>query len=213
MIRPQGIRAKEQASLSHERVVKHYQVNIRLKMKKSRRVVLLPLTTALVLAAGCADAVDRPADLAENDADGFQFSEFTQTPAYDQLVLDNPKIPLAAADSPTDQGSTNSPIIVSLKVSERPRLHEIITIRLKIHSAFDAKNTTAAIVLPEGIMKVDGSLEWQGDLEREKPIELLARIKFLQSGKFSISGFAKHVIDEENSWGDVDYVYLNVIED
>jgi len=181
--------------------------------KNPRRAAILPLATTLVLAAGCADAVDSPVDLEEERANAFQFSQLTQAPAYDQPAPGIPKIPFQIADSPTDQGSTHSPIIVDLEVDGQPRLHEFITIRLNVRSAFDATNTTAAIVLPEGVIKVDGSLEWQGDLERHKPIELLARIKFVKSGKLEISGYAKHVIDEETSWGDVDYVYLNVIRD
>jgi hypothetical protein len=123
------------------------------------------------------------------------------------------QITLQTFDSSTAQASAHSPIIVDLEVDEQPVLHQIVVIRLKIQSAFDASNTKAAIVLPEGVIKVDGTLEWQGDLEQKKPVELLARVKFVQAGELMISGYAKHIIDEDNSWGDVDYLYLNVTGD
>jgi hypothetical protein len=110
------------------------------------------------------------------------------------------------------QKSTHSPIIVNLEVSKAPYLNEIITVSLKINSVFEAKNTEAAIILPHGAIKVDGNLEWKGDLKRKIPVELIARIKFFKQGNWIIKGYAKHVLDKDTVWGDVDYVYLNVAE-
>lgn len=115
----------------------------------------------------------------------------------------------------TTQKSTQTPITVNLEISKAPKLEEVVTVKLKINlsafkTVFKAENTEAGIVLPDGAVKVDGGLDWKGDLIPEKPVELVAKIKFIKEGNWGIKGHAKYIIDAKNSWGDADYIYLNV---
>jgi hypothetical protein len=108
--------------------------------------------------------------------------------------------------------STNSPITVNLEISKAPRLNETAIIKLLIHSAVNADNTEGAIELPDAAIKIEGDIYWKGNLAQGVNVELVSKIKFVKEGNWEIKGYAKHEINKENYWGDVDYIYLNVTE-
>jgi len=109
--------------------------------------------------------------------------------------------------------STSSPITTKLDISNVPKLNEQVILTLTINSAFDAQDSEASIEIPEGAIKLNGDLSWKGDLKENVPVQISTEIKFIQEGNWDIKGSAKHIIDESNVWGDVDYVYLCIKED
>ncbi|MCJ7646851.1 hypothetical protein MUO65_08165 [bacterium] len=111
------------------------------------------------------------------------------------------------------QKTVYSPIEVTLKISKAPRLNQIVDLTCTIVSAMDAPNSKAEIELPEEAVKVSGNLKWKGDLKKKHPVTLNTKIKFIKEGKWVIKASAKHIIDEENWWGDIDYLYLTVKKD
>lgn len=110
----------------------------------------------------------------------------------------------------TQDKSTNSPITVDVRISKAPKINENVKLFFTITSAFDAPNSIAEIELPEGAILVNGNLNWKGDLIKNIPVQLSSTIKFIKEGNWTIKTFAKQIFDEENWWGDVDYIYLNV---
>jgi len=109
--------------------------------------------------------------------------------------------------------STSSPITTEFHISKTPKLNEPVILTLKINSAFDAPNSEATIEIPEGAIKLEGDLSWKGDLMKNLPVQISAKIKFIREGDWTITGSAKHIIDESNYWGDIDYIYLCIKED
>ncbi|MBI2523248.1 hypothetical protein HYW19_02575 [Candidatus Woesearchaeota archaeon] len=99
-----------------------------------------------------------------------------------------------------------------MSISKAPKLNEPVTLTLTISSALDAPDSKTAIELPEGTIKIGGNLSWEGDLSKNVPVQISAEIKFIQGGDWAIKGSAKHIIDEDNSWGDADYIYLGTNE-
>ena len=111
---------------------------------------------------------------------------------------------------PTPEGVPSTPIEVNLSISKAPALNQTVELTCTVSSIFDVPNTTAQIILPDGARLVSGDLTWRGDLGADKPIFFSAKIVFKEAGNWAIEAVARHVIDEENSWGDIDVIYLNV---
>ena len=103
-----------------------------------------------------------------------------------------------------------TPISVQLAISSPPILNEIVQVNCAISSVLDAPNSTAEIILPEGAHLVSGNLKWSGDLLRDVPVLFSVYIVFVESGNWTIKALARHVLDTENSWGDLDAVHVNV---
>ena len=104
----------------------------------------------------------------------------------------------------------STPIEVQLSISKPPALNEAAELTYTVISTVDAPNSAAEITLPDGATLVSGDLTWQGELKADKPISITAEIVFEETGNWAIRAAAKSVIDENNSWSDVDYIYLNV---
>ena len=117
------------------------------------------------------------------------------------------------APSLAPEPSPASPIVLDLVMAKAPRVGEAAIVTCSIKSAFDAPASVATIELPEGAVLLDGNLEWSGDLRQDVPVQLSATIRFVEEGEWVIKAVAKHVIDEQNWWGDEDYIYLTVTEE
>lgn len=104
----------------------------------------------------------------------------------------------------------SSPLNVKLSISKVPTLNEQIKVTCLVDSIFNAPNTSAEIILPEGAVLVNGSLSWQGNIEADNSFSFSVWIMFEKAGNWTIKANARHIIDKENWWGDNDYVYLNV---
>jgi hypothetical protein len=74
----------------------------------------------------------------------------------------------------------------------------------------DAPDVTAQIELPAHAHLVAGGLEWQGDLSAKDKVSFEATIVFTRAGDAAVFCRANKRIDAENSWGDMDELYLSI---
>ncbi|HKO96195.1 MAG TPA: hypothetical protein VJU86_04345 [Pyrinomonadaceae bacterium] len=105
---------------------------------------------------------------------------------------------------------SHTPITLKLELSKAPKLNEKVTIRCIVQSHVDAPGTVAEIGLPQSAKKISGNVSWIGKLEKGVPLTFTAVIKFVAEGNWVISARAIRKIDENNSWGDMDSIYINV---
>lgn len=112
--------------------------------------------------------------------------------------------------SPAVSLSPSSPIKVELSISKLPVLNEPVDLTCNVTSRSDAPNSTAQIKLSKGASLISGNLQWQGDLQANIPISFSAQIVFNETGHQTIEATAIHVIDDKNSWGDLDAIYLDI---
>jgi len=106
----------------------------------------------------------------------------------------------------------STPITVELILSKAPRLEEPAELTFTISSVLDAPGTTAEIVLPEGSALVDGKLTWSGDLAANQPVQLQAKMKFVEEGNWTIEAKARRELDSGDVWADAAYIYLHITE-
>lgn len=107
----------------------------------------------------------------------------------------------------------STPITLKLQIAKAPRLDEDVLVTGIAKSAYDAPRTVARVELPKGAILVSGKLNWTGDLVAGVPVELSAIIRFIKEGNWIIRATAIHKVDEQNSWGDVQSIYLNVTKE
>jgi hypothetical protein len=115
-----------------------------------------------------------------------------------------------ASDSTPFILEPSSPIKVNLSISKLPVLDEPVKITCNVSSIDDMPNSNAQVQLSQGATLISGNLEWQGDLEANVPISFSAQIVFNETGHQTIEATARHVIDDNNSWGDLDIIYLDI---
>ncbi len=120
--------------------------------------------------------------------------------------------------SEKEAGVPSTPITLSLHIPSEIelettppnlKLNEIIEITCTVTSIANAPNTTAEIILPKGVDLISGDITWKGDLKANIPISFSAEIKLTETKNLTIEAVARHIIDEENSWGDMDVIYFN----
>ena len=114
---------------------------------------------------------------------------------------------------PTTLPSETIPIMVKLGMSKAPKLDETAELTWTIRSVWDMANCEGRVELPQGAIKVAGDLVWSGALKQDIPVQLSATIKFGKEGEWAIRGVAKGIIDANNSWSNVDYIFLKVTKD
>jgi hypothetical protein len=107
----------------------------------------------------------------------------------------------------------STPITARLILSKVPKLNEVVNLTFTFSSVLDAPGTSAAILLPDGAVLVDGDLEWAGDLAANNPQSLQARFKFITEGNFTLEAKALRPLDNGDVWGDAAYIYLHVSEE
>ena len=152
-------------------------------MKHAHNIVLLGvLVLCLVLVTGCLE-------------------EFPKEQKEERVV---PKVVKGEKGE-----APKTPITISLSMPTTPLLNEVTKITATVNSILDAPDTTARIILPEGVTLVSGDLIWEGDLKAGIPTSFSANIKFTKVENVRIEAVANHIIDDENSWGDIDVIYVN----
>jgi len=104
----------------------------------------------------------------------------------------------------------STPITVNLTQSKIPLVNEETTLHVEVNSIFDAPETNVKIILPPNVELISGELERIIDLKANKPESFEVKIKFSQPGNFKIIAQAHKTIDLENSWGDMDVLYLTI---
>ena len=116
-------------------------------------------------------------------------------------------------EQPPATSAPTTPINVDLNIAKAPRLNEIVALSCVVWSDLDGPASTASIELPEGAVLVDGNLKWEGDLQKDIPVQFSATIKFVEEGQWEIKAVANRVVSESYRWGDADYIYLTVKKD
>ena len=104
----------------------------------------------------------------------------------------------------------SGPIQVSLNISKFPIINETTNVSLKVVSIYDAPNTTAEIILPNGCILSRGEILRTLDLRADSPEFLNASMKFTQGGDFKIEANAVHVTGPNAGWVDSDTIFLTI---
>ncbi len=107
-----------------------------------------------------------------------------------------------------------SPIVAELLFSEPPKLGETVqltaTFRLRESSKSAARNVTASILLPDGFEKVDGTLEWKGDMNPGAVQVLTARVRATRIGDYEFTARARFKPNETDLLGGTAVKYVTV---
>ncbi len=114
------------------------------------------------------------------------------------------------SSTPAAYLSPSSPIRVNLSISKLPLLNETVDLTCNVSSLHDAPNSSAQIVLSKGISLVNGDLQWHGDLGANVTVSLSVQVFFKETGHQTIEANARYVVDKNNSWGDMDVIYLDI---
>lgn len=112
-------------------------------------------------------------------------------------------------------GAPSLPIKVKLSFSEPPILGKPVQLTATFNLMIDyedALNTTTRIILPEGFEKVDGDLEWQGDIIRGNTYALSATVKAVKTGDWKIEARAYFSPREGSYSGGYTVIYVSVSE-
>jgi len=112
----------------------------------------------------------------------------------------------------TASSDTSTPITIQLTQPKIPLVNEENVLHIKVNSIFDAPGTEVKIILPSDVELISGSLDRNIDLQANTPVIFETTIKFTKSGNFKITALAHKAIDLENSWGDMDVIYLTIGE-
>ena len=104
----------------------------------------------------------------------------------------------------------SGPIQVSLNISKFPIINETTNVSLKVVSIYDAPNTTAEVILPEGCILSSGEVLKTLDLEANMPVFLNASIRFTQIGDFKLEANAVHVTGPNVGWVDSDAIFITI---
>jgi hypothetical protein len=121
---------------------------------------------------------------------------------------------LLATSLPGCGGSAPSlPIKAKLSFSEPPVLGKPVQLTATFDLMIDypkASDITTRIVLPEGFEKVDGDLEWQGDIIRGNTSTLNATVKAVKTGDWKIEARASS--GKSDGMGGYAVLYVSVSE-
>jgi len=127
-------------------------------------------------------------------------------------------------DKRTILTAPSAPISLDISFSDAPALNQTAEVICTITSVIDAFNTTAKVVLPEGLTIVGGDLSWKGDLygthvskvnvSGNTTIQFKAVVKAIQTGDWIVEASAKSM--SEGGWtgiGGRELVYVSIHED
>lgn len=107
-----------------------------------------------------------------------------------------------------DTSSTSTPITINMSIPLSLSSDNVADVNIVVKSAKDAPNTKVDLNLPEGVSLVSDKSTWDVNLKENVPVNLSAKIKIETEDELEISVVAKKIIDENNSWGDMDTVYI-----
>jgi hypothetical protein len=106
----------------------------------------------------------------------------------------------------------SSPMSVDLSVSPFTA-DKVAELTVTITSVINAPNTTAQIILPEGIELQSGSLTWNGDIPANSTAKFSVIIKAVKKGEWIIEANAKHYFGPDSWFGGRNVLYFIVCED
>lgn len=117
-----------------------------------------------------------------------------------------PAGPITSAGS----GNASTPIVTALMLSHAPLLQETATLTFTIRTITPVATAYATVTLPVGATLLEGDLEWQGSLTPEQPETIVATIRFVEEGNWTIAAKALSPQEGGDVWGDAAYIYLYV---
>jgi hypothetical protein len=159
------------------------------------REIIISILLCCIVMPGCATG--------QNDGEGTLQITFTSVmPANGSIDVQH-----------SSDAEEHTPITIKMTISKIPGVNEETLVRAEVMSIFDASNTSVKIMLPSDGELMSGTLEKNLDLRANIPESFEANIKFSHPGKYKIATLAHKVIDTENSWGDMDVLYVTVGSD
>jgi hypothetical protein len=108
---------------------------------------------------------------------------------------------------------SSSPIQAYISIDIYPPIGSPATVTCEISSAVNASLASAQIELPPNTKILNGDLDWEGSLLAGESQVFSAVILFEEPGDKAIFCRAQHVLDSENSYGDLAELYLSIGED
>lgn len=109
--------------------------------------------------------------------------------------------------------NTSTPITGRLILTKIPLLNEKTILTFIFSSTIATSNTHSTITLPQGAILLDGTLEWQGNLEPNQNQFLQVKIMFVEEGNWTLKGNVLNPFESGDIWGDAAHIYLYVAED
>jgi hypothetical protein len=137
----------------------------------------------------------------------FVFEDSAAWGIYPPWIGDGYLIPLEQVNE-----SVYGPIGVNLSISNAPALNETAELTCTLTSSIDTPNTTAQIMLPEGLELVSGNLSWHGDIPPDGEESFSVVIKSVKTGNWTIEARVRHPISD-GWYVDSGYLYISVSED
>jgi hypothetical protein len=114
------------------------------------------------------------------------------------------------------QSSPSQPITASLSFSEPPVLGKPVelTATFRINEGYnrDAHDVTARIVLPDGLEKVSGDLEWKGDVLQDNVYSISVVVKTVRAGVWEVTAQAIYNPSVGSYPGGSKTIYVSVSE-
>jgi uncharacterized protein YcfL len=104
----------------------------------------------------------------------------------------------------------SNPITLKLTLSKIPVVNEETILQVNVKCIFDAPGTNVSLNLPSNVVVINGTSKKIIDLKANTSESLETTIKFTQQGDYKITAVAHKTIDQENSWGDLDVLYLSI---
>jgi hypothetical protein len=109
-----------------------------------------------------------------------------------------------------------SPLNITLSVSPfttGPEKIAELTATINSELPIDAPNTTAFIILPEGITLVSGNTSWKGDIPAKSSVKFSVKIKAEKKGEWVVEAFATPAFEYFTQPKVRDVLYFIVCED
>lgn len=115
------------------------------------------------------------------------------------------------------------PVILELDISKIPRAGEEAAVTCHILSILDVPDYSVQISFKERLedysilripgddLLVDGNLEWEGNLEKDKPVEFSVSIKFPEDGDWEIMALGRCPTNDKLEFADI--VKMNITGD
>jgi len=111
-----------------------------------------------------------------------------------------------------DENSPESPMKIELNLPDSPALNQTAVLSCVVTSIVDAPDTTVEILLPEGLILVDGNLTWQGDIQKNESTEILVTIQAIKTGEWMIEARAKSMTGSDSWIGAREFLYIYITQ-
>jgi hypothetical protein len=140
-----------------------------------------------------------------------------EIPSAPSIVPITTAAPIQPSDVPsaepvTASGDASTPLQITLSLARTPQLGDEVDATLTVKTARVVPQVTATLLLPTGVILVEGETTWQGNLTAEQPVTLRSRLRFTTGGNLELSGHTRHEFENGDVWADLATIYLNLPE-